>query len=177
MYSQPSRGVPLPDAIGGGKAMRMFPSVLISLKKENTKEGTGENKKITGNLITATTLKNRIYPPFQEASVNIDYQNGINPFAGMLDLAVKAGIVEKAGAWYSCRGERLGQGEENAEKGLILFPGILEELNTWLQSTGYSTVNKNVQEAEQILQGEITVEPIDEKDKPSKRKKKETKEE
>jgi len=177
MYSQPSKGFPLPDQIGGGKAMKMFPSVLISLKKESIKDGVGKDAKITGNQITATTLKNRIYPPFQQAIVKIDYSNGIEPYAGLLDIMVNAGMVEKAGAWFSYKGERLGQGEKNTEENLHKFPQLLEELDVWLKTTGYSTVNKNVEEAEQLLESEIVTEPNDEKDKPSKRKKKEQKEE
>ncbi len=72
-YGSPS-SVPMPDQIGGGKAMKLFPSILISLKKQYLKEGGEKTGAVIGNRITATTLKNRMYPPFQQATIDIDYK-------------------------------------------------------------------------------------------------------
>lgn len=146
-YSRPGL-IPLPDEISGGKAMRLFPSIQIMLKKALIKDA---DKNITGNEITASTLKNRVYPPFQEATINIDYQKGIQPYAGILDLCLTAGIVEKAGSWYSYRGDRLGQGVDNATEALKNFPQILEDVNKWLETTKYSNVNENLKAAEDAL--------------------------
>jgi len=147
LYSRPGT-VPLPDEISGGKAMRLFPSIQIMLKKTPIKD---DDKKITGNEITATTIKNRIYPPFQSATVCIDYMKGIQPNAGIIELGVTAGLIEKAGSWYSYAGERLGQGLEKATANIGSMPRLLEDINKWLETTKYSNVNEMLKQAEDAL--------------------------
>jgi len=146
MYGSPGM-IPMPDQVGGGKAMKLFPSVLISLKKKVIKEG----DKIVGSDITATTLKNRLYPPFQQATIQLDYINGIKPYAGLMEIVDKMGGIEKAGSWYSYKGERLGQGTAKAESALGEVPGLLDDIEKWLSNTGYSTVNEQLKEAEELL--------------------------
>lgn len=150
MYGMPGT-VPMPDQIGGGKAMRLFPSVLIMLRKEQKKEG----KKVVGNIIRATTIKNRLYPPFQTSTVELDYTSGINRYAGLLSLAEEAGIVEKSGSWYSYGDVKLGQGELNASKNLEKHQEVLDKIDKFLKTTGYSTLSKEVAEAEEILEKEM----------------------
>ncbi len=137
---------PQPDAISGGRAVRLLPTIILYLKKHAKKEA----KEVVGQDITVTTLKNRLYPPFQDAVLNLDYVNGLNPMAGMVDLATEAGILEKSGSWYSYKGERLGQGAENASKSLDKIEGLFDDVNKWLETTGYSTVNKEVQAAVEL---------------------------
>ncbi len=158
MYGSPGV-IPMPDQVGGGKAMRLFPTILIQLKREAIKDS---EKKIIGSQVVATTIKNRTYPPFQEAVISIDYVDGINPYAGMLDLAVKAGLVEQAGSWYSYGQDRLGQGAVNATKALGECNKIFDDLNVWLEKTKYSTLNRNVKDAEELLKiSDITDEDDD----------------
>lgn len=147
LYSRPGL-IPMPDEISGGKAMRLFPSIQIMLKKTPIKN---VDKKIIGNEITATTVKNRVYPPFQEATISIDYLKGINPYAGLLDLCVTAGLVEKSGSWYSYRDNKLGQGWDSATEALGKYPKLLDELNKWLESTRYSSVNEALKLAEDAV--------------------------
>jgi recombination protein RecA len=153
MYGSPGRGTPIPDQIGGGKAMKLFPSILIQLYKKSiyefpNKKGK-ERGKVIGSEIKASTLKNRMYPPFQTATVKMNYTDGIQPYAGLLDLAVTADIIEKNGAWYSYKGEKR-QGELNAED-LVKADGFLNTLDSWLEKTGYSTVSEEIQQAEELL--------------------------
>jgi recombination protein RecA len=143
---------PSPDQIGGGKAMLLLPSIIVDLKKE--KLINNDTKEIYGTKVTASTLKNRQYPPFQTAKIEIDYRHGINEDAGMLDLAVDAGIVEQNGAWYSYKNERLGQGKEKATEGLVNFGEIFDEIDNFLKTTGYSKVDKEVEEAAKLLEEE-----------------------
>lgn len=145
MYSSPSMFQH--DQVGGGKAMKLFPSVLIQLKREHMKEGDN----IIGTTIKAKTIKNRLYPPYQEAIIDIDYRKGIDEYAGILELAINAGLVEKNGSWYSYQNEKLGQGAKNASQKLGKFPKLMEDLNKWLESTGYSTVDENLRDAEELL--------------------------
>jgi recombination protein RecA len=139
--------------------MRLLPSILVTLRKYAIYKEGGEKRKnqedpVIGNRIVATTIKNRGYPPFQDATVMIDYVDGVRPFAGVLDLAVEAEIIEKSGSWYSYKGERLGQGKLNSMKNLEEFPEILDDIDIWLESTGYSTYNKEAEEAEELIQTE-----------------------
>ena len=147
LYGRPGM-IPLPDQIGGGHAMRLFPSILINLKKKAIKE---EGKTI-GTEISASTLKNRIYPPFQTATVSIDYTKGINVYSGIIDLMLEAGLIEKSGVWYSYRGEKLGQGKTNAEIALEAFPGLIKKLDEWLKMTGYSNISEGIKEAEELFE-------------------------
>lgn len=154
-YGKPAK-VPMPDQIGGGKAMKLFPSYLISLKKEYVEE----DGKVVGNKIMATTLKNRMYPPYQQAEIMIDYKNGVRPFAGILDLGVDAGIITKNGNWYSYDNERLGNGRVNAMIAIeesFLDP-IERDIDQWLSTTGYSNVDSAIREADQLLKEEEVAE-------------------
>ena len=147
MYGMPSM-IPMPDQIGGGKAMKLFPSIIISLKKAVIKDGTD----IVGSEITATTLKNRMYPPFQQAKVMLNYKDGIEPCAGLIELGVEAGIIQKGGSWYSAQGERIGHGYEKAVKTLNDMPNIIEDIDNWLKNSGYSSINKQLEQANTLLE-------------------------
>lgn len=154
-YGKPSTSLyPSPDQIGGGKAVKLLPSILIALRKENIEEGTKEDKRIIGGRIHATTIKNRHYPPFQKAEIEIDYAKGVNKLAGILKLGVKAGIIEKNGAWYNYKDERLGQGAESAKNNIEKYPELLDEIDKWLETTGYSNINNELKEANEILEQE-----------------------
>ena len=153
------------DQIGGGKAMRLLPSILVTLKKyalyEFPNKKGKERGEIIGNEILASTIKNRGYPPFQDATVMIDYLKGVRSFAGLLDLAIEAEIVQQNGAWYKIGDERLGQGRLNAEKALEEDFGdeVLDKLDAWLESTGYSSYNEQVEMAEAMVQSEDEAKP------------------
>ena len=102
-------------------------------------------------------MKNRIYPPFQEAQVHIDYKKGVDPFAGIVDLASDLEIIIKAGSWYTC--ESLGikaQGEAKLLEQIKDkdYMPMLEEINKDLKSTGYSSTNNNLEAAQEIINKE-----------------------
>jgi recombination protein RecA len=154
LYGAPSH-LPLPDQIGGGKAMKMFPSVIVQLWKQNIYETPNNKKsKVIGSEIRATTIKNRMYPPFQSATVHLDYINGVQPYAGLLELGMEAGLIEKGGSWYTV-GDQKYQGTENAMEGLKEIPDFIEKIDDFLKKTGYSTVNKELKAAEEMLAEEI----------------------
>lgn len=166
-----------PEKIGGGNAMRLLPSILVTLKKhviyENPNAKGKEKGNIIGNEIIATTIKNRGYPPFQDATINIDFKDGVQSYAGLIELGIKAGIIEKNGAWYSMGGERLGQGKKNAISGVEKRNDFLSKLNEWLARTGYSTHNEEVEKAEQLIESELKVEESEPKKIKGRRKKEE----
>jgi recombination protein RecA len=151
LYGSPDKFNP-GDKVGGGKAMSLFPSVLIMLKKKMLLDA---DKNVIGNEITASTIKNRLYPPFQTATINLNYTDGVEPYAGMLDLAIEAGEIIKSGSWYSTKGgDRIGQGAIKATAALPEFTDILDSIDNWLSDTGYSTKSDEIEEAVQLLEDE-----------------------
>lgn len=146
MYGRPGM-FPMPDQIGGGKAMKLFPSIIVMLKKSHLKDGND----IIGNEIKATTLKNRMYPPFQTAKIHLDYKNGIKTNAGMIELGIKSDLIKKSGAWYSTYdNEKLGHGESKAM--LNISSKLINKLDNWLKNTGYSTTNNDLKNASIIIE-------------------------
>lgn len=167
VYGRPSP-VPAPDSIGGGKAMRYWPSVVINLKKEPIKSS---SKEVIGNLVTAVTLKNRMYPPFNEAYISIDYKNGIDPYAGLLPVLMEAGLVLKEGNTYLYGKEKMGVGEARAYDFIRSTDGILEKLNDWIKTTGYSSINENLKKAAELIDaGELSGDDDEEEAEVKKKK-------
>ena len=169
LFARPGMGsIPMPDDVSGGKAVKLFPSILINLKKQSLKK----DEKSEMSIINALVVKNRFYPPFQEATIDISYQNGINPVAGLSELLLpdKANILKKEGNsyYYVDSGEKYATYDRNLEEKLKTDTEILDQLNEWLKTTGYSTVNENVKEAEEL---ELELDEIEET-KPTKKKKK-----
>ena len=150
LYGSPSL-VPTPDQVGGGKAMRYLPRILINLKREYIKDKV--TKEVTGTRLKAYTLKNWLYPPFQEATVDIDYKTGIDPYAGIVDLAIDAGIIVANPPWYDVGDGKKVQGKDAL--GEYLRTGtVIEQLENWIANTGYSTVNKELEDAAKIMEDE-----------------------
>ena len=151
MMSKPGM-VPMPDDVAGGKAVKLFPSIFIQLKKESMKK----EEKIIGHRLVATTMKNRFYPPFQTASIDINYTEGINRTAGLLELLLpdKSNILRKEGNTFFLteNDEKYATYDTGVQNKLINDVSIMEKLNEWLKTTGYSTVDKNIQEAEIVLE-------------------------
>ncbi len=158
MYGTPggTGKVPMPDQVGGGKAMRYFPRVLINLKRQYIREGGEKTGQIIGTRLKASTLKNHMYPPFQECIIDIDYEKGINPFAGLMKVAEQTGYVVKSGSWFDVGGQKV-QGSDAAAE--LLFAGgvddLLKELDEIVAKTGYSTVNREIEAAEELIKEEV----------------------
>lgn len=157
-YGSPNATGYVSEKIGGGFAMKLFPSIIVTLKKYQIHSDPNvKSSPVIGNEIVATTIKNRVYPPFQDASVMIDYKDGVNKFAGVLDIAIQANLVEQNGSWFNYKGERLGQGKMNAMRALEGIEGVLDEIDEWLKTTGYSSYNEEIQQAEQMIESEEEV--------------------
>lgn len=150
------------DEIGGGKFARLAPDMIISLKKNTLWEFPNKDGKARGRIlgsdIKACALKNRFYPPFQEATVEINYEEGINCVAGILDIAIEADIIHKAGAWFTLPDDTKVQGAENVKKALKEDPqkmkSFLKSVEEFVSTTGYSTKNDAVEEAIKILEAQ-----------------------
>jgi len=105
-----------PETTTGGNALKFYASQRLDIRRLGAiKEG----ETVTGSRTRVKVVKNKIAPPFREAEFDIIYGTGISKEGDILDLGTSFDIVEKSGAWYSFKGERMGQGRENAKKFLI----------------------------------------------------------
>jgi recombination protein RecA len=102
-----------PEVTTGGRALKFYSSVRIDVRRVETLKVGGE---MVGNRTRAKVVKNKIAPPFKEAEFDIMYGEGISRIGELVDLSVKADVIQKAGAWFSYNGERLGQGRENVKE-------------------------------------------------------------
>jgi recombination protein RecA len=100
-----------PETTTGGNALKFYASVRLDIRRIGAiKKG----DEILGNETRVKVLKNKVAPPFKKAEFQILYNQGISRESEVIDLGVELGLVEKAGAWYSVDGERIGQGKDNA---------------------------------------------------------------
>ena len=114
-----------PEVTTGGRALKFYSSVRLDVRRiESLKQG-GE---MIGNHVRVKVVKNKVAPPFKEAEFDIMFGTGISREGDILDLASKAGIIEKSGAWYSYQGSRIGQGRDNTKAYLKAHPEVLEEV-------------------------------------------------
>jgi len=102
-----------PETTTGGNALKFYASVRLDIRRIGSIKDRDE---ITGNQTRVKVVKNKVAPPFREVEFDIMYGAGISKSGELLDLGVKAGIIEKSGSWYSYDGERIGQGRENAKQ-------------------------------------------------------------
>ena len=114
-----------PEVTPGGRALKFYSSVRIEVRKaEVIKSGTD----IIGSRTRAKVVKNKLAPPFRTAEFDVMYGTGISRTGELLDIAVKLEIVQKAGAWFSYNGERIGQGRDNSKEFLATHPEIADEI-------------------------------------------------
>lgn len=114
-----------PETTTGGNALKFYASVRLDVRRVGALKNGDE---VVGNKTAVKVVKNKMAPPFARIEFDLMYGQGINTLGEIIDLAVNKGFVEKAGAWYSMEGERLGQGRDNAKNYLMENPEIAEEL-------------------------------------------------
>lgn len=121
-----------PETTTGGRALKFYASMRLDVRRiETIKSG----DQMLGNRTRVKIVKNKVAPPFKQTEFDIMYGKGISKSGDVLDCAVDAKIVEKAGSWYSYSGERIGQGRENVKNYLESNPNILDEINKKLLDT------------------------------------------
>lgn len=119
-----------PETTTGGRALKFYSSIRVDIRRIGSiKEG----DVVVGSRTRVKVVKNKLAPPFREAEFDIMYNQGISYEGDLLDQAVEKKLVEKAGAWFSYKGERLGQGRENAKQFLRDHPQIAGTLDTKLR--------------------------------------------
>ncbi|MEN6488827.1 MAG: DNA recombination/repair protein RecA, partial [Smithella sp.] len=114
-----------PETTTGGNALKFYASQRLDIRKMTSLK-TGQD--VTGFRTRVKVVKNKLAPPFREAEFDIIFGEGISREGDVLDLAAEHGIVEKSGAWYSYKGDRMGQGRDNARTFLKENPDILAQV-------------------------------------------------
>ena len=114
-----------PEVTTGGRALKFYSSMRLDVRRiESIKVGDS----VVGNRTRVKVVKNKVAPPFKQAEFDIMYGEGISKAGDILDCAVDAKLVEKAGSWYSYAGERIGQGRENVKNYLKDHPEVMDRL-------------------------------------------------
>ena len=114
-----------PETTTGGNALKFYASVRLDIRRIGALKS---GEEVIGNMTRVKVVKNKVAPPFREAEFEIMYGAGISREGEIIDLGSTHGIVEKSGAWYSYKGERIGQGKDNARNFLVQHPEIAKDI-------------------------------------------------
>ncbi len=114
-----------PETTTGGRALKFYSSVRLDVRRIEALKQAGE---VIGNRTRVKVVKNKIAPPFKEAEFDIMFGKGISREGDLLDLAADANIIVKSGAWYAYKGQKIGQGRENAKQYLLDNPEVYTEV-------------------------------------------------
>ena len=133
-----------PEVTTGGRALKFYASVRMDVRRIDTLRVSGE---IVGNRTRVKVVKNKVAPPFKEAEFDIMFGKGISKTGDILDLAVEHNIVNKAGAWYAYKGDKIGQGRENAKLYLSEHEDICNEIEALvLEKVGIGNTDSKQEE-------------------------------
>ena len=144
-----------PETTTGGRALKFYASVRLDIRKvENIKQD-GE---VIGNRARVKVVKNKVAPPFREAEFDIIYGKGISKVGNLLDIAVNLDIINKAGAWFSYNGDKIGQGRENAKSYLEENPKIMKEVEEKIRANFSQAFEKSLVDAEEQVEDEEELE-------------------
>lgn len=144
-----------PETTPGGRALKFYSTIRLDVRKgEALKSGTD----IIGNKVNVKVVKNKVAPPFREAEFDIIYGKGISKVGNILDIAVNLDIVNKAGAWFSYEGEKIGQGRENTKAYLEQNPKLMKEIEDKIRANFSQAFEKS------LVDDETPEEEIDEEE-------------
>ncbi|GAB4066914.1 recombinase RecA [Ancylobacter sonchi] len=133
-----------PETTTGGNALKFYASVRLDIRRIGSIK---EREEVVGNQTRVKVVKNKLAPPFKQVEFDIMYGEGVSKMGELIDLGIKAGVVEKSGAWFSYDSQRLGQGRENAKNFLRQNPDVSGRIEATIrQNAGLI--------ADQILAGE-----------------------
>ena len=119
-----------PETTTGGNALKFYASVRLDIRRISTLK---DREEATGNQVRVKVVKNKVAPPFKQVEFDIMFGEGISKVGELVDLGVKAGIVEKSGAWFSFDSQRLGQGRENAKTFLKANPDMAARIEAMIR--------------------------------------------
>jgi recombination protein RecA len=143
-----------PETTSGGNALKFYASVRLDIRRIGAIK---ERDEVVGNQTRVKVVKNKLAPPFKQVEFDIMYGEGVSKVGELIDLGVKAGVVEKSGSWFSYDSQRIGQGRENAKQFLKDNPDVANKIEAQVrQNAGLI--------AEAILQGDVEKDDDDEGD-------------
>ncbi|MEE4108936.1 MAG: recombinase RecA, partial [Halieaceae bacterium] len=120
-----------PETTTGGNALKFYSSVRLDIRRIGAVK---EGDEVVGNETRVKVVKNKVSPPFKQAEFQIMYGRGIYRMAEVIDWGVKLNLMDKSGAWYSYRGDKIGQGKANAAKFLEDNPAVASEIEGLIRS-------------------------------------------
>ncbi len=121
-----------PETTSGGNALKFYASVRLDIRRIGAIKDRDE---VVGNQTRVKVIKNKVAPPFRQVEFDIMYGKGISKTGEMIDLGVKAGVVDKSGSWFSYGDQRIGQGRENAKTFLMEHPEIMAEIESQIRTS------------------------------------------
>ncbi|MBV04127.1 MAG: recombinase RecA [Rhodobacteraceae bacterium] len=141
-----------PETTTGGNALKFYSSVRLDIRRIGALKDRDE---VVGNATRVKVVKNKVAPPFKQVEFDIMYGEGISKAGELIDLGVKAGIVEKAGSWFSYGDERIGQGRENVKNYLKEFPKIALEIEDKIRAANGLDfeMDQAKKESDDVLEG------------------------
>jgi recombination protein RecA len=139
-----------PETTTGGNALKFYASVRLDIRRIGQIK---DREEIVGNETRVKVVKNKVAPPFKQVEFDIMYGEGISKVGELVDLGVKAGIVEKSGAWFSYNGERIGQGRENTKAFLKQHPKVADQVEKAIRQNAGLIVDKMLQAEPEAEEG------------------------
>jgi recombination protein RecA len=133
-----------PETTTGGNALKFYASVRLDIRRIGQIK---ERDEVVGNQTRVKVVKNKVAPPFKQVEFDIMYGEGISKSGELVDLGVRAGIIEKSGAWFSFNGERIGQGRENTKAFLKDNPKVAIEIEKAIRQNAGLIVDRMLQAA------------------------------
>ncbi len=140
-----------PETTTGGNALKFYASVRLDIRRTGSIKVRDE---IVGNNVRVKVVKNKVAPPFREVEFDIMYGEGISKLGEIIDLGVKAGVVEKSGSWFSYNSTRIGQGRENAREFLKNNPAMATEIEVAVRKNAAPIVEEMLGAPEPDADGE-----------------------
>jgi recombination protein RecA len=138
-----------PETTTGGNALKFYASVRLDIRRTGSVKRSDE---IVGNNVRVKVVKNKVAPPFREVEFDIMYGEGISKLGEIIDLGVKAGVIEKSGSWFSFNSQRIGQGRDNVRDFLKANPDMAGE------------IERSVRGAKDVIEEELLVGPGEDAD-------------
>ena len=145
-----------PETTPGGLALKYYASVRIDVRRIETLKNGSE---MIGNRTRAKVVKNKVAPPFREAEFDIMYGEGISKVGEIIDLGVKLELIDKAGAWYTCNGQRI-QGKDGVREYLLANPEVCDSIEKEIRDNAYKLMTPQARKAAQVS-GRGTVPAVD----------------
>ncbi|MBP5161023.1 MAG: recombinase RecA [Alphaproteobacteria bacterium] len=130
-----------PETTTGGNALKFYASVRIDIRRIGAIK---DKEQVIGNQTRVKIVKNKVAPPFKTVEFDIIYGEGISKTGEILDLGVSAGVVEKSGAWYSYKGNKIGQGRESARQYLKEHPEVAKEIEDAIRADAQELTQKMI---------------------------------